>query len=697
MSEDTPKPKILLRKKDIVGQRRTGDTKKFTVYKKEFPGYVFKGDYSEDEKRYLGLYDRSEILKVWGEIPELKDAIDIIALPLIFYAGKIRITPESGKTRFVVAVFENLLHKFPGSYEMFTERSKKYTYRVSTDKTLVKLNKLPAKEMEKVLKKHARNIILAMVLLFILKTGDVQLWNIIYNTKTRELKVIDFEETRGTDFIDDPIFFFNKKPAKGSIIYNIFPKYYEMIADILSEVDLIVPKEFENMDDSVVSKKMVRDRKKLAIKLLRKYGGGNGSGSDSDDSESSDDSSVSDVSSDSDDDTDDSESSESIKQEGKLKWVSMRGGSVTYHGLKLSVIKSVVQKNIRRGKLDQSLNSAFEMYGFKKVGGMPGVHNLYNRLNVISAEDISPNEYGVLLAAYVSGWNVKWVHKDNLDFLPKKSRKMISTEDHYAPERLAAIVEALAEAKKSRLPSHIWNGYVREEGRKDLYKYLKKHPDSELTLENVTRGVKEMTDDDHKLYESRKNKFLLKSDYSIQKGKFAKVLIMIYNRLKNRDFNAMAWVNYFLEEFDGVKVESRNSRTKFEIALWGVLGMFVPDEVLVPLRDAFFTLSETRPPLQFLVTFILTRPPGNITFDLSIADISSDIDKLAKKYKSSKRLSQLLSFDYDLVIKDYMLDKHTGKRGNEDDLIREFRQKGAKVKNQDTEVYNEVLEKLYEK
>ena len=76
----------------------------------------------------------------------------------------------------------------------------------------------------------------------------------------------------------------------------------------------------------------------------------------------------------------------------------MRGGSIfcckSRSGFPLDLLKSGIQKYVRRGELNKSLFCCSEMELFTKIGCKGVVTNLLNRLKVILVEDICWNEVG---------------------------------------------------------------------------------------------------------------------------------------------------------------------------------------------------------------------------------------------------------------------------------------------------------------
>lgn len=617
-------------KGDVVGQRRTG--KKWTVFKAEDVSHVYKGPYKDDEKRFIMAVDRSNAFVEW-ETPCIVPIVDVIEGDAI--------VPGTPVPVFNVLVFENILERLPSHEpDIYTERKGDYSYYVNNDSELSKLSRVFGPD------KLTSDLLLGMLHAFILNTGDTGPQNILYSSRTKQMYIIDYEDSRTKDFIDAPIFFFNKAPAKKYDFSPWIAMYPEMI-EIIENSDFTLP------EDSEFEQSLIDERVRLTLKLLRRFSG--------------------------------TEPPKKIKvaarfkktprritpkrltplrstssdETNRMNYVGMRG-SITRHGFKYGVIRSALQKNIRRGELDQALACAYELYDFIHANGYDIVHNLLNRLSVISAEDSSPGN--IALAAYVCGWNRLWTRDNKMDWVDDPE---LFRERKYDWSRIAAVVKMLVDATKSRLPSHLWNRYVRE-------------PHRPHNLEEV-RDLDSIPEEETRI-------FLRKED----SPELVKAAKSIWKLLEERDPIVFTWVGNFLENFveKKVQIKSREGRRRADIILWLIFGSFVEEEYLYPLRSIYYTLAQDkRAVLQYVMTYILYK--NDDAEEILVSDIAHECDTLTKKFRTEGYTP------VPIVIADYMVDLHTGKRGNKKDLINAFRRQGSVVTNQDPDYYDPDLEELY--
>jgi hypothetical protein len=365
-----------------------------------------------------------------------------------------------------------------------------------------------------------------------------------------------------------------------------------------------------------------------------------------------------------------------IKGRGKLQFSGMNA-SITPLGLSPSLVKSVLQKNIRRGEFVQSTNAAFEMYAFKDVKindekrAMCLVSNMYNRLAVIAAEDVSP--VSLRIAAYINGWVVNWVKQGKDTF-----KTLGSDGDRYDPYRLVGNIWLLASSSKSRLASHLWTAYAKPEGRVLSEKYglrIESLDSSSLTVEDMECGL-------GKEYE------FVSTDYEIDEGRMVLTACIIYNRLMIKDPNAIGWISHFIDKYGKEKVKGRGKRLS-TIILWDIFSVIgISGDILDPLREAYFTLSETRPALMAVVTNILY---GDKDESLN----PTEFDQYRNGMLKYQYVNDLMNGNYTLEIKDYMVDKHSGLRGDPIELRNKFTTLGAHVENEDMDLSSDLLKQIY--
>jgi hypothetical protein len=265
---------------------------------------------------------------------------------------------------------------------------------------------------------------------------------------------------------------------------------------------------------------------------------------------------------------------------------------------------------------------------------------------------------------------------------------------------LAAIVQYLCLLKKTRVGSHVWRSYVSEHGREQLVELGYEVEDLDLAgLDNE----QDLAD-----FNSKKAPYLQKSDFSIGDGSFALCLIVIHNRLRDHDFNAIAWIDYFrrtfLDEKPVIKVSKRHGRMRCDVILWDIYRQFIPDEIIDPIMAMYYHISEGKTVddrkalLATIAVRILMRyenhEDGKI--DADVKKVSDIIDRQTAKWYKSEGLSAFVNGEVPIVIEDYMADKHTGKKGKANDLRQQFVLEGAHVENQDEDYFIPEFKEIYE-
>src|SRR6516162_10560953 len=78
---------------------------------------------------------------------------------------------------------------------------------------------------------------------------------------------------------------------------------------------------------------------------------------------------------------------------GKMQYGGYMGENTTFSGYAIDVVKSAMQKYIRRNMVEKALISMIELYRMPEVDGDAKSiqSNMFNRLAVIAAEDIGPS------------------------------------------------------------------------------------------------------------------------------------------------------------------------------------------------------------------------------------------------------------------------------------------------------------------
>lgn len=579
----------------VVGQRRTGKNKQFVILRDD---EVYKGPYTASG-RLTNIRERSEAFRLW-EIPH-------VVLPLR--------EEETKDGQFVV--YPNLAKEYPLEYTIHKESFSSYEYRILTRKVLVKLGDyLKLKDSDWVYD-EASSLLMALCASFVLKIGDMNLANILVDVSKKSLHIIDYDDNLAKDR-DDAMFYFNKPPGKTSRWYEKMRHHYATVA-----------KDLESLLDHPYTLKMgFQERVQSTIDLLLKY---------SDEPKTS-----------------TSTTSSSQENLGRMVWAGpLSTGTRSYTGYTTGLLKSALQKYIRRGMVDKALQAAFELFRFSEVGGDNIVSNLYNRLSIISCEDIGPAN--LPLCGQVCGL----VNDKNRD-----------------PAILAAMVEHMALSQKTRMMSHVWYVFCTHDGRAISPLPLEKDFDpGEDIQENV---------EDHIL-----------SPYALA----------FLERMKRKDLNAFTWIWYFFKLCADKKVKLTpmypmgKRTTNPKILLWEMVRKLRNDNIVDALCRSFFEYENRNRPIKgktsrdesrcYLATIVLSLlfPEDQPPIDMNVE---------AEKWRDNPRLQELLTGKYSFQIDEsYVHDKHTVEGRSMGATRSQFVTEGAHVENQHPLYFNQPLFDTY--
>ena len=248
----------------------------------------------------------------------------------------------------------------------------------------------------------------SFLVLYLLNTGDTGLYNVIVDKNTNVPYIIDYEE-EATSKRTDSLFYFSKNPNKQ--VYNKWVEILEKYKQDVGTSFLSIAGKFPDRQVDITN----------IYNLFM--------------------------------------NTDTIKSmEDNVTLPVYRGPfgpSKTYSGYSLDIIKSAIQKYIRRNMTTKALIAGYEMYEVGNLEGAKAVKtNLFNRLAVISAEDIGYANPELVLA--VINYVLTRPSKDN----PNKELA-----------ELFAIIQLLANSPKTRILSHLNRVYVVPEGRALAKKY----------------------------------------------------------------------------------------------------------------------------------------------------------------------------------------------------------------------------------
>lgn len=648
--------------KDVVCQKRTGHNKQFVFLHGD---KVIKGPFKTE--RVDTILRRKAYFIKWKT--------PMVVLP----DDTVLQDPDLPTGANLFLSYPNLAKDYPVEADWCGETFTEYKYRVLRRSGLIKLSdaiKITANEP--VIGQLLRDLLLALSHLYILNVGDVHFANVLADLQKRSLHIVDYDENRSNDR-NDEFFYLSKVPGHEavSVIERYGRQFYshiilglrELLKNPLVTAEIpgketedelrsrvgtaitmfnayaaIPPSIPKGSKAAVVVPDVVRsynDYKKLTLIQLKAICNGRtpkvrtvGNKED-----------IIQRLIASDHNPNDREKG----PVGQMHWGGLRGGaSKTYSGYTLDVMKSALQKYIRRGMLDKALMAAAELFRMAEVGGEAGQTSVINRLAVIAVEDIGPANIPLVTAV------LEELNKDIRD-----------------PAVVFGITQALCQSEKTRLPSHLRYVYGTEAGQKEAIK----------------RGLQvDDVDIDHELldYLTEWESPFWKEDDPDEIRDYAE---LFYKRLRERNPNAEAWLSRYFAISEGCKVTKRYMRTSPDIVIWAMLDTLILPSIVEIYRKAYYKQSESGPFLMALVTAFIYNAPF----------AKEDIRNYIEVWRDSEGLGQLLDGKYTLDVSQdtFVLDKHTaiGRRNGKtrDDFVNE----GSLVNNQSLKYYDPILHEIY--
>lgn len=334
-------------------------------------------------------------------------------------------------------------------------------------------------------------------------------------------------------------------------------------------------------------------------------------------------------------------------------------GGVSMNKLKTDVLKSGLQKYIRRGELEKALYCMVELDMFKALTGDKKVKglrsNMRNRLIITLCEDIGISDWTIYNRIYklFNLWEENRESNDN-------------TERKY----LVEIVSYMARSEKLRLCSWV-KGYY-------SYGY-----DSE-ELKNYYKGTN---------FEENKNGcgfvFYKKGDSNEVKEMIDGI---VYNLNKNSD-NVFYWIMKLLKS-DALNGR-RNRKSKKGYIVWDILLKYITKCLNVKLTtlykihlDWYDNNNNSRGEnLIYLLNFVLFYlRRGEMNWDDKLKEIKVTDENANKVYE--KNMS-----DYKFVVDDYIIDMHCSEGKKKGKNEKDFAIEGCSVENESkfaVELYKKV-------
>lgn len=620
----------LLEKNDVVAQKRTSSNKKLVIYKNNS---VIKGPYFNDESRLWNIVERNSVLLHWNieHIIYFNELIKIDCNDVCYYISypKIGLTPPS--INYNENFKNNSLNYLVSSISINKSYiGDEYIYPLS----YILNNKNYNIELP-------RSLFYTLLILYILGVGDINTRNILIklNKNSYEFYINDIEDnsTKKDDEIIDDEFYLNKKSSK-NIIYNLLKKYYDEESFLfIKNLDKRPFKVDGYIKDKVNSLK----RRNRILRFLKDYINGN-----------------------------------NVIKEDKLKYIGPTSGTITFHGFKNSLLISALQKNIRRGNFKQSLFCAFELLDIKRTNELRHVHNMFNRLKIISCEDLSP----IFLS--LQSDIIKWV----IDII---NNKRVLYEYDQVLYELYYVIYRMCYYPKSRIMSHLKKSFTTLQGRK-YYSKLSKNKliyNKEITWDNIL--------------DYYNDNYMKK--YLIGYGdKISKVLSLIHHMLENKNKIVIKFIYLYIENTKNIKIKKHKltGKLRADILLYDVFSKFISknelDGIILGYTSTKSKIKGNYQNLTFINTIICNILYKSNDYIIEDNELGLDFNNMNL---NQNLIDKLLYYNYNIIIEDYMKDIHTcdyDKKLSKSELRNQFTQCGAIVGNQDERAYDEIMKEVYE-
>jgi hypothetical protein len=338
---------------------------------------------------------------------------------------------------------------------------------------------------------------------------------------------------------------------------------------------------------------------------------------------------------------------------GKIKYGVFN--CVSYNGFKLDVLKSGLQKFIRRGMVEKSLYCLNEILLFRRIGDEKRVKgiisNLRNRLLIILNEDIGMCNYNMF------------------DYFNKKINEWEESKDDRI---INDIVYLFCKSKKVRLCSHVRgyykNKYMNEE---KFEKYYKNKNFDECKEEVGKEFYKDKDSDDIKKY-----------------------IDGFVDKLKKKNYDLFYWFFKILD-YKG-KVGRRNRRSKTGSIILEIMKDIVGDsddyefKKLCKIVEYWYwnrnnSRNENWLYICNLIIFYIERE--KISFE-KLENVELDYDEI-----KNRNLDENHVFEFD----DFVIDMHTCDGKNTGKNKKDFALEGSVVENECEELKKKKFEKVYNK
>ncbi len=320
----------------------------------------------------------------------------------------------------------------------------------------------------------------------------------------------------------------------------------------------------------------------------------------------------------------------------------------TYSGLSTDIVKSALQKYIRRNIPEKVIIAAFELYRMGEIEKGESVRSyLYNRIAIIAAEDIGPANLPLVIVA--------------LQVTLTKNRD---------PNLLGALIQTMAGSSKTRLMSHVYRALISPEGR--------------LVAQQKGLQIDDAPTED----DLNSHTIIWQPNDSVEIRPYAEIF---KRRLMSRSFTAVIWLGYYLRASEGKKITTRNIRPRRRqtdpvMIIWEVMKDLLHPTVWESLIDAYLEITENRP---FLMR-------GVVSALYQVKYESYDLTPLYSECVRTSATERFLTGQYRFEVDDFVIDKHTSVGRNMGLGREKFVSEGARVIPEDPQFVVPAFKEVYE-
>ena len=386
------------------------------------------------------------------------------------------------------------------------------------------------------------------------------------------------------------------------------------------------------------------------------------------------------------------------KKVNNFKMSSVYRNELSFNRCKIDVLKSGLQKYIRRNILDKAMWCAIELDIFAYCPYYKGENhttnytndesvltksesirtNLLNRLRVIYLEDIGLANVQVL--DILDKWfvelfeyqdrrkNMTFVLQTWLDIREKEMCLILN------------IVDMLCKSKKSRSFSH--------------YKAV--------FMNSIESHQKKIIDENPNLFsglENTKYTFPIKYQLSGEEEKYRKLINNFIEALYLKNDIVFYWANQILLSFKPTQKRNGSLKTEifiFDVLLWFIKKHFNGDVCNILTKNVKILLSWFKNPrLKFKEISLTLVYAIMLLLKYEVIDLATNNVKYETKYANFEKVYNTNLSGTIIEFDSYVIDVHTQKGRNNKKTKVDFAQEGAFVENEDKILVSQLYKQIY--